>query len=172
MQGVALDFENTRFKVHGIGLNQRLRPGFDQGVHAGGGHPVLVLCVACGFDHAAHGIEHAHGIGAPGLANLRGGGQRLCESIIAHGEVLRTMVEAAKAGRARRHAAAGAFAFFKDGDAMAGLHQGARAGNACHAGTHDGEILNGLCLGICFCHGATLHAIVGLEQCLFGAALL
>jgi hypothetical protein len=62
--------------------------------------------------------------------------------------------------------------FFEDGDAVASLHQGARAGYARHAGTYDGKILNWFCLGVYFCHRATLHAMVGLEQCLFGSVLI
>ena len=127
---------------------------------------MLVLRVARRFDHTAHGVKHAHGIGAPRLAKVGCRGQGLCESIVAHSEILGAMVKAAKAGRTRRHAATGAAALFKDGDAVSCLHQGARAGNARHASANDGEILNGFCHGICFCHAATLHAMIGLEQCL------
>ena len=81
------------------------------------------------------------------------------------------MVKGAKAGRSCGHAATGAAAFLKNRDAMPRLHQGSCAGDARHAGTDDGEILNGFCHGVCFGHGATLHAMIGLEQCLFGSVL-
>jgi hypothetical protein len=50
------------------------------------------------------------------------------------------MVKAAKFGGAGGHAAAGALAFFKDGDAVPGLHQRSRAGDAGNAGANDRDV--------------------------------
>ena len=137
---------------------ERLGPGFDQGVHAGLGHPVRFAVRQGGFHHAAHGVEHAHGVGAPGLAHAGRGFNGLRKAGVAHGEVLRAMVKAAKGGAAGAHAPAHASALFKDGHLVTGLNQGASASDAGNAGADDGEM---------FCHAPTLHAlhaILGLQQ--------
>ena len=175
MQGVAFNFDHLGLKVEGVVLHQGLSPSFDQSVHAWRGHPMFVLRVASRFNQTTHGVKHTHCIGAPGFAYVGRGGQGLRKAIIAHREILGAMIEIAKAGGACRHAATGASAFFKDGDAVACLHKGASASYARHARPNDGEILNRLCLSfclsVCFGHGATLHAMMGLEQCLFGSVL-
>ena len=133
---------------------------------------MFIMGVARSFHHAAHGVQDTNGIGAPRFANVGCSGQSLRKARVTYGEILRTVIEAAIVGRAGGNSATGAFAFFENSDAVASLHQGASAGNARHAGSNDRKILNWFCLSVCFCHGATLHAMVGLEQCLFGSVLI
>jgi hypothetical protein len=103
------------------------------------------------FGHPAMGIQHADGIGAPGFAQAGHGFQGPRKPGIPHGEVLRAMVKAAKGRTARGHATAGRDGLLEHGDAVASLHQRARAGHAGHAGTDHGEMPGAL--GCC-CHGS------------------
>ena len=81
----------------------------------------------------ATGVEHAHGVGAPGAANIglwhlrQGISHGQSKALVAHREVLRAVVKAAKYAAPRGHAATHAPRFFQTGShCMARLHQGAR----------------------------------------------
>jgi hypothetical protein len=50
------------------------------------------------------------------------------------------MVKSAKGTAPRGHTATHAFAFFKQGDAVPGLHQRARTADGSQSGPHDGDI--------------------------------
>ena len=62
------------------------------------------------------------------------------KSRVANGEVLCAMVKAAELCAPGGHAPAGAPAFFKHRNAVARLHQRARAGYAGNAGTDHGDV--------------------------------
>ena len=91
----------------------------------------------------AQGVEHAHGVGAPRAANFRracDGLQRQRKTLIAHGEILSAVVEAAMHTLACGHASTSASAFFKHMHAVSCLDQGTCGGDAGHAGSDDGDV--------------------------------
>ena len=105
LQGVGRDVRDAGLQLHIAVFDQRRSPGFDQAVHARGGYPVALAPGQAGFDHAAIGVEHAHGVGAPGFAHAWGGGNRQLKAWVAHGEVLGPVVKATKGAGAGGHAA-------------------------------------------------------------------
>jgi hypothetical protein len=96
VQRIALDAGHAGLQFELAGRRQWLRPLRDQIAHARHGHPMRLPRGQWRLGHAAVGIEHADGVGAPGLAQTGHGFQGPGEARIAHGEVLGAVVEAAK----------------------------------------------------------------------------
>ena len=138
--GVGHELRHTGLQLHIAVFDQRRGPGFDQAIHAGRGHPVALSARQASLNHAAIGVEHAHGVGAPRFAHAGGGGNGQLKARVAHGEVLGPVVEAAKRAGAGGHASAQAPAFVEQGDVVAGLAQSAGASDAGHADTDDGDV--------------------------------
>ena len=85
-------------------------------------------------------VQNAHGIGAPGSHQALGTFQHFDKAGVAHGEVLGAVVKAAELSAPGGHAPAGAPAFFEHRNAVARLHQRARAGYTGNAGTDHGDV--------------------------------
>ena len=96
VERVGLDAHHAGLQLKLAGGGQRLGPLRRQIAHAGGGHPVRFACGQRRLGHAAMRIEHADGVGAPGLAESGYGLQGPGETRVAHGEVLGAGVEASK----------------------------------------------------------------------------
>ena len=122
---------------------QRLRPLPGQRIHARRRYPMRLARRQSGGSNPPLRVQHPHGVGAPGLAQARHGGQRLGKARITLGEILGAMVKAAKEAAARGHAATHAPAFFKQLHGVPGLHQRAGAGNAGHASANHSQMLGG-----------------------------
>jgi hypothetical protein len=142
VERVALDGRDLGVRHERIA--QRRGPVRDQGIHAGLGDPVRFACGQGGFGDAAVRVEHAHEVGAPGAAELGHGFEHAREARIAHREVLGAAVELAEGCGFARHPAAGGGFALEHADAVAGLHEGARAGDARHAGADDGVVARGV----------------------------
>ena len=127
-------------QLHIAVFDQGGGPGFDQAVHARGGHPVALASGQARLDHAAIGVEHAHGVGAPRFAHAGGRGNGQLKARVAHGEVLRPVVKATKGAGAGGHASPQAAALVEQSDVVAGLAQSACASDAGHADTDDGDV--------------------------------
>ena len=94
----------------------------------------------CRRHHAAGAVQDAHGVGTPGAHQAVGGFQCFGKSRVAHGEVLGAVVKAAELSAPGGHAPAGAPAFFEHRNAVARLHQRARASYTGNAGTDHGDV--------------------------------
>ena len=122
-------------------------------------------CSQPGGGHPAKGVEHPHGGGAPRAADTLGGVQRQRKTRVAHGEILRAVVKAAKGAVTRGHTARYARTFLKHRDAVASLQQCAGAGDTCNACTDDGEMflsgrgVGGLCGGRAQRFGTACHRV-------------
>ena len=126
-----------------FGVGQRLDPVLDQTAHAGCGHEMRFGRRRGTGQHMTEFVEHAHRVRTPGAHHGLCGLQCLGEALVAHREVLRTVVEAAEFAAAGGHAATEAAALFKQGDAVTRLQQRARAGHAGHAGAHHRDVHRG-----------------------------
>ena len=111
--------------------------------------PVALAAWKARFDHPPIGIEHAHGVRAPGLAHAGRCANGQLKTGIAHGEILGPVVKAAESAGPGGHAPSEAAAFFEQSDVVSGLAQGACTSDAGHADADDGGVLCG--------HAPTLH---------------
>ena len=146
---IRFDAYHAGLGVQAACLLQGLCPCCHQTAHAGFGNPVCVFGQRAGGYHAACGVEHAHGVGAPGAAQVGHRVQGLGKSGVAHCEVLRSGVKAAVGRFKGAGAASGAVAFFKNGDLVPRLHQGAGACHAGHTGADDGDATGSGCGARC-----------------------
>ncbi len=125
------------------GLRQRLGPRGQQGLHARRGHPVRFARRRRGGGRAAGSVQHLDGGCAPRAAQPGHGFQGVREARIAHREVLGAGIESPERRFHRRHPAARVAGLLEDDRRMAGLHQGARTGDAGHARADHGDAPGG-----------------------------
>ena len=90
--------------------------------------------------HMTQFVEHPHRAHAPGAHHGLCGEQRTGKPLVAHGEVLRTVVEATEFGAAGGHAATETAALLEQRHPVSGLQQRARTGHAGHARTDHREV--------------------------------
>ena len=109
VEGIGLNFDNAGLQFN---IEQRRGPLLDQAVHARAGHQVCLAGRQTGCGHHAMGVQHPYRVGAPGLADFRGGLQGLREPGVAYREVLGTVVKGSKRAVAGGHSAAYGVALF------------------------------------------------------------
>lgn len=162
---IRFDAYHAGLGVQAACLLQGLCPCCHQTAHAGFGNPVCVFGQRAGGYHVACGIEHAHGVGAPGAAQAGHHVQGLGKSGVAHCGVLRSSIKAAVALQRCWCGLQARSLFFKTVALVPRLHQGA---GACHAG-HTGADETAMRRGVGAVRGARgrVAARAGLGRGMF-----
>lgn len=114
--GLAREAINRGMQVQQAMVEQGLCPVPNQVVHARRAHPSVSVVLGCNAQFATKGIEHAHRGHAPGAVVIQGARhlpQGEGKALVAHGEVLGTVIKGAKVGVAGGHAAGCARAFLE-----------------------------------------------------------